>query len=76
MSLVRSFQLIVVILFSITAANAQLAYVTFLHNSPDVGLKIIDLYITQQGVTTFVDNVQIDDLKTNVWAVVKKRHIR
>lgn len=61
MSIVRSLIIIAIVCFAFVSSNAQLAYVTFLHNSPDVGLKTIDLYLTQQGVTTVLEDIDFQE---------------
>lgn len=38
-------------------AHAQLASITFLHDSPDPSLAIADLYVTHLGVTTKIDDI-------------------
>jgi len=37
--------------------QAQTSFVTFLHNSPDPDLRAVDLYITQAGITSKVEDV-------------------
>jgi hypothetical protein len=40
-----------------SVATAQLASITFLHDSPDPSLVIADLYVTHLGVTTKIDDI-------------------
>ena len=37
--------------------SAQSSFITFLHNSPDPDLRAVDLYITQAGITSKVEDV-------------------
>lgn len=41
-----------------TTASAQTSFVTFLHSSPDPTLREVDLYITQAGVTSKVEDIR------------------
>lgn len=57
MSLVRTLSLCTIALLAYASAEAQNTYLTFLHNSADVGLKTIDLYVTQSGVTQKIEDI-------------------
>ncbi|RPI67042.1 MAG: DUF4397 domain-containing protein, partial [Ignavibacteriae bacterium] len=46
-----------VLLFSTVATLAQTAQVTFLHNAADPAIAVVDLYVTQSGVTTKVEDI-------------------
>lgn len=63
MTIVRSLSTCLIACFAFASANAQLAYVTFLHNSPDAVLKTIDLYVTQQGNTTKIEDIPFQQSK-------------
>ncbi|MFN4986163.1 MAG: hypothetical protein ACK5GI_08485 [Ignavibacteria bacterium] len=39
------------------SVSAQTSFITFLHNSPDADLRTVDLYITQAGITSKVEDV-------------------
>ncbi len=41
-----------------STATAQQAFLTFLHNSADTTLRYVDVYVTQSGQTTKVDNLE------------------
>ncbi|MDZ4745600.1 MAG: T9SS type A sorting domain-containing protein [bacterium] len=59
MSLVRFLLIAVVVIASCVTTQAQqiLAYVTFINNSSDVGLKTVDVYLTQASVTTKFEDI-------------------
>lgn len=57
---VMSFRLLVIVaacLITVAPSTAQNALITFLHNSPEPSLRVADLYITQAGVTTKVEDL-------------------
>lgn len=45
------------IVFATTTAGAQVAQVTFLHNAADPTLAVVDLYVSQSGNTTKVEDL-------------------
>jgi len=51
--------LLTLCLFGMTmyGVSAQTSFVTFLHNSPDADLRTVDLYITQAGLTSKVEDI-------------------
>ena len=55
--MIRSTLLIALALVGMVSASAQTSFVTFLHNSPDPELRTVDIYITQAGVTSKVEDV-------------------
>lgn len=55
--MLRLFSLILAIAIP-TIASSQQAFITFLHNSADPALGVVDVYVTQSGQTTKVDNLQ------------------
>lgn len=44
-------------IFTTSAVSAQVAYFSFLHNSPDPSLKVADLYVTQNSNTTKFEDI-------------------
>jgi hypothetical protein len=54
---VRLFALAAAILCFAVSAQAQLAVVTFVHSSPEPSLRVVDLYVSQAGVTTKVEDI-------------------
>lgn len=55
--IIRSLTLLTVLLCAVLTTSAQLSVVTFVHSSPEPSLRVIDLYITQAGVITKVDDI-------------------
>lgn len=55
--MIRAALLLTLISLSYFGASAQTSFVTFLHNSPDPTLREVDLYITQAGITSKVEDV-------------------
>lgn len=41
--------------------EAQIAYVTFVHNSPDMAVRKVDLYVTQSNVETKIEDISFQD---------------
>ncbi|MFM8771362.1 MAG: DUF4397 domain-containing protein [Candidatus Kapaibacterium sp.] len=48
---------VAIVLGSATLAMAQLSVVTFVHCSPEPSLRVVDLYVTQAGTTTKIDDI-------------------
>lgn len=46
-----------ILLGSATLTMAQLSVVTFVHSSPEPSLRVVDLYVTQAGTTTKVEDI-------------------
>ncbi|NQW30253.1 MAG: DUF4397 domain-containing protein [Ignavibacteria bacterium] len=57
----QSIFVVVFLLLGYAIADAQVAYVTFVHNSPDASLKKIDLYVGQSGVETKIEDLAFQD---------------
>jgi hypothetical protein len=55
--MIRAALLLTLISLGYYGASAQTSFVTFLHNSPDPTLREVDLYITQAGITSKVEDV-------------------
>jgi hypothetical protein len=55
--LVRYLFLGLALVFSLSQASAQLSNITFLHNSADASLAEVDVYVTQYGQTTKLENL-------------------
>lgn len=55
--MIRSTLFIALAFCAVVSASAQTSFVTFLHNSPDPELRTVDIYITQAGVTSKVEDV-------------------
>lgn len=53
----RLFTILCLLVFSVAPSVAQLSLVTFLNNSPDPALAIADLYVTQVGSTTKIEDI-------------------
>lgn len=53
----RLFAALFAAVFTTTAASAQVAYFSFLHNSPDPALEVVDLYVTQNSNTTKFEDI-------------------
>ncbi|MBU3699957.1 MAG: DUF4397 domain-containing protein [Candidatus Kapabacteria bacterium] len=55
--ILRQLALVAVFFCIALTAHAQLAGVTFVHSSPEPSLRVIDLYVTQAGITSKVDDI-------------------
>lgn len=55
--MIRWILLLAVVICGVEATVAQTSFVTFLHNSPDPELRVVDLYVTQAGLTSKIEDV-------------------
>jgi hypothetical protein len=55
--MLRTLVLALSLCFLSTVTQAQLAYVTFVHNSPDPALEMVDVYVTQTGQPQKIANI-------------------
>jgi hypothetical protein len=57
----RSVLVIALFVVGFAQSEAQLAYVTFVHNSPESAVRTVDLYVIQSNVETKIENVSYQD---------------
>lgn len=55
--ILRLLSLVTVLCCIAPSSFAQLAVVTFVHSSPEPSLRVVDLYVTQAGIVTKVDDI-------------------
>lgn len=48
---------LMVFLGTVSISQAQLSVVTFVHSSPEPSLRVVDVYVTQAGITTKIEDI-------------------
>lgn len=48
---------LMVFLGTVSICQAQLSVVTFVHSSPEPSLRVVDVYVTQAGITTKIEDI-------------------
>ncbi|HLP29642.1 MAG TPA: DUF4397 domain-containing protein [Candidatus Didemnitutus sp.] len=54
---VRLLTILSVLVLGVIPGVAQLSLITFVHNSPEPQLRVVDLYVTQAGATTKIEDI-------------------